>query len=95
MAHPGQPEPPPKGRASPRLETEVFYPSPFTLVGRLRSFGHAARGIWLVLKSQHNAWLHAVATVPGLVLAGALHWRVQAFSKAECSSNVPLGTRSR
>ncbi|MFO8012327.1 MAG: diacylglycerol kinase family protein [Phycisphaerae bacterium] len=60
-------------RKVPRLETDVPYASPFTVMGRLRSFKHAVMGIWLVLRSQHNAWLHAVATVLALVLAGILH----------------------
>ena len=71
------------GRTSPRLETEVFYQSPFTLVGRLRSFRYAALGIWFVLKSQHNAWLHAVATVLALVLAAALHVAVRPLAAVE------------
>ena len=36
---------------------------PFTFTGRLRSFAHAFRGIGLMLRSQHNAWVHAAATV--------------------------------
>lgn len=41
------------------------------LSARLRSFGHAFRGIVILLQTQHNARIHAVATV--LVLAaGAL-----------------------
>jgi diacylglycerol kinase len=63
----------PSRRKVPRLETDVPYTSPFTIMGRLRSFKHAVMGIWLVLRSQHNAWLHAVATVLSLVLAGILH----------------------
>ena len=41
---------------------------PFKFVGRLRSFRYGARGIWLTFKSQHNAWIHALATV---VVVGA------------------------
>jgi diacylglycerol kinase (ATP) len=36
---------------------------PFTFTGRLRSFRYAFRGLRLMLASQHNAWVHAVATV--------------------------------
>ena len=43
----------------------------FTFSGRLRSVGHALRGIRLMLVSQHNAWVHAFATV-GVCAAGAL-----------------------
>jgi len=34
-----------------------------TFTGRLRSFRWALRGIGVMLRSQHNAWLHAAATV--------------------------------
>jgi diacylglycerol kinase (ATP) len=61
-----------RGPASPRVETELFYASPFTVTGRLRSMRHAVMGFWFVLRSQHNAWLHAVATALALVLAVVL-----------------------
>jgi len=35
----------------------------FSAADRLRSFGYAARGIRTMLASQHNAWIHAAATV--------------------------------
>ncbi|MCB0346498.1 MAG: diacylglycerol kinase family protein [Bdellovibrionales bacterium] len=43
----------------------------FTIVGRLNSITHAVNGITLLLKSQHNAWVHAAATffVVGMGLA--------------------------
>lgn len=41
-----------------------------TFSGRLRSVRCALRGIVVMLKTQHNAWLHAAAT--GLVLAAGL-----------------------
>jgi len=30
----------------------------FSLVKRAKSFVHAGRGIWVFLKTTHNAWLH-------------------------------------
>ena len=33
------------------------------LSGRMRSFGHAVRGVGYVARSQKNAWIHAAATV--------------------------------
>ena len=36
---------------------------PFHFTGRIRSFKYAFVGIWTMLKSQHNAWVHAFATV--------------------------------
>ncbi len=35
----------------------------FSFSGRIRSFEHAFRGIGLMVRTQHNAWLHALATV--------------------------------
>jgi diacylglycerol kinase (ATP) len=40
----------------------------FTFTGRLRSVRYAVRGVRLMLASQHNAWVHAAATV---VVTGA------------------------
>lgn len=36
---------------------------PFEFTGRIRSFRHATRGIVRMLSCQHNAWIHAVATL--------------------------------
>ena len=41
------------------------------LTGRLRSFGHALRGLKVLVQTQHNARIHAVATAL-VVAAGAL-----------------------
>lgn len=41
----------------------------FSFTGRLRSFSHAFRGVGLMLRSQHNAWIHAGATV-SVIVAG-------------------------
>ena len=51
----------------------------FSLAARARSFGHAFRGVAALLAGQHNAWIHAAATV-AVVVAGvvlgvsALEW---------------------
>lgn len=42
----------------------------FSASARLRSFVYAARGIRTMLASQHNAWLHAAATIV-VVAAGS------------------------
>ena len=60
--------------------TKLRVPSPASpLHGRLRSFGHAARGIAALVASEPNARIHALAT--GLVVAagfgfgiGRLEW---------------------
>lgn len=43
----------------------------FSVCGRVRSVRYALRGIRLMLRSQHNAWLHAVASV-GVLCAGGM-----------------------
>ncbi len=40
---------------------------PFEFTGRIRSFKYAFIGIWTILKSQHNAWVHACATLAVLI----------------------------
>jgi len=72
-----------RSRETARLPTQVLYASPFTVSGRLRSFRHAALGFWFVLRSQHNAWLHAIATGLALVLAVVLHVTVAPFTAGE------------
>ena len=41
--------------------------NPLTFTGRLRSVKFAVRGVRTMIETQHNAWLHAAATV---VVAG-------------------------
>lgn len=52
---------------------------PFQFTGRIRSFKFAFVGLWTMLKTQHNAWIHAAATLT-VIAAGtffslsAAHW---------------------
>ncbi len=51
----------------------------FSVAARARSFGHAFAGVAALLTTQHNAWIHALATVAvlvaGIVLrVSALEW---------------------
>lgn len=46
--------------------------SGFTIGARIRSFRHAFRGVWVLLASQHNAWIHAAATVAACALGVVL-----------------------
>ena len=41
----------------------------FTISGMIRSIGYGARGIYVVVSSQPNAWIHTVATIL-VVIAG-------------------------
>jgi diacylglycerol kinase (ATP) len=49
---------------------------PFQFTGRIRSFRHAIVGILRMIRCQHNAWIHAAATL--VVLAAAFLLRVSA-----------------
>ncbi len=44
----------------------------FTIEGRLKSVRNAIYGVGLMLRSQHNAWLHAFASVCVLVTGGLM-----------------------
>jgi diacylglycerol kinase len=38
------------------------------LQARILSFGHAFRGWWYVIRTQHNSWIHAFATFVVILL---------------------------
>jgi len=42
-------------------------------VSRAHAFTHAFRGWWFVIRTQHNAWLHAVASTLVMLMAWRLH----------------------
>lgn len=48
----------------------------FQFSGRIRSVRHAVTGIIRMIRCQHNAWIHAAATL--VVLAAALVLRISA-----------------
>lgn len=49
---------------------------PFQFTGRVRSFRHAIAGVVRMIHCQHNAWIHATATL--VVLAAAFLLRISA-----------------
>jgi diacylglycerol kinase (ATP) len=49
---------------------------PFQFTGRIRSFRHAIAGFLRMIRCQHNAWIHALATL--IVLAAALFFHISA-----------------
>ncbi len=64
---------------------------------RLASFGHAFRGLWYVLRTQQNAWIHAAVTVTVLVLGTwltlpARDWAVLALTIAMVWMTETLNT---
>lgn len=46
----------------------------FSVVARARSFNHAFRGIGIIFKTQHNAWLHAL--IAGIVITLGFVYRI-------------------
>jgi len=50
---------------------------PFSVADRLHSFRYAFAGLRTLLRTQHNAWIHAAATV--LVIAVALYFGLNAY----------------
>jgi diacylglycerol kinase len=73
-------------------------PRALSLAARLRSFVFAGRGLMTLLRSQHNAWIHALATLltlalgawlgvsrwewAVLILAIVIVWAAEAFNTA-------------
>jgi diacylglycerol kinase (ATP) len=47
-----------------------------TIGSRIRSVRHAIRGIGIMLRTQHNAWIHAAATV--IVVAAGFYFGLAA-----------------
>jgi diacylglycerol kinase len=43
------------------------------LTSRAQAFRHAFRGWWYVLRTQHNAWLHGLASTLVMLMAWWLH----------------------
>jgi diacylglycerol kinase len=46
----------------------------FSIVARAKSFNHAFRGIGIIFKTQHNAWLHAL--IAGVVIVLGFAYRI-------------------
>jgi len=49
----------------------------FSIRKRLRSFVFAFNGILILLKTQHNTWIHLVATV--VVICGGIFFKIKTF----------------
>lgn len=54
---------------------------------RIKSFKYALRGIWFVIKSQHNAWIHTLFAIAAIILGiilkiNSYEWMIIIFSIA-------------
>ena len=52
----------------------------FSVIARIKSFRYALAGLWLMLRTQHNAWVHLAAsllvcTLAVLLRVSAADWR--------------------
>lgn len=45
----------------------------FSVSARVKSFGHAIRGLGFMLRTQHNAWIHLAATAIVIASGAALN----------------------
>jgi diacylglycerol kinase (ATP) len=70
---------------------------PFSVRARLQSFRYAGRGLRALLSSQHNAWIHAIATIVALLLGfllriGSVEWAVVVLAIAGVWTAEALNT---
>jgi diacylglycerol kinase (ATP) len=61
---------------------------PFSVVARLRSFRHAGRGLFGLLVREHNARIHAIATV--LVVATGVLCRLERWEWGLVTAAISL-----
>jgi len=59
----------PPGNSTERRGSGIFAEMSFSFRERAQSFRHAIRGVILIVRSQHNAWIHLLAAV-GVVFLG-------------------------
>lgn len=50
------------------MEERLDTPEEFSLIKRAKSFTYAGRGLWVFVKTTHNAWVHLVILVVAIVL---------------------------
>lgn len=49
----------------------------FSIIKRAKSFVHAGRGVWIFIKTTHNAWIHLMALV--LVIVLGIYFNITKF----------------
>ncbi len=53
---------------------------PFSIIGRIKSLSHAFRGLFDMISTEHNAWIHVLATILVIDLAWWLHLNSTEFA---------------
>lgn len=67
------------------MEERIDTKREFSLVKRAKSFAHAGRGVWVFVRTTHNAWLHLVALAAAVTLGlylgiAAVEWMMLVFA---------------
>ncbi len=52
-------------------DNKISNTTKFSLIKRAKSFAHAGRGLWMYVKTTHNAWIHISATLIAIFLGFA------------------------
>lgn len=54
------------------MEKKLSEKKRFSIVARARSFKHAFRGVGIIFKTQHNAWIHGLVAAVVVILGFSL-----------------------
>ncbi len=55
------------------MEEPQRHDTKFSVIRRAQSFTHAGRGIWIFLKTTHNAWIHLFILICAVALGVYFH----------------------
>jgi diacylglycerol kinase len=55
------------------MEEQQRVSEPFSLVKRAKGFTHAGRGVWVFLRTTHNAWIHLTILVMAVIAGVYFH----------------------
>ncbi len=50
------------------MEQKLDTAAEFSFVKRAKSFSHAGRGLWVFVRTTHNAWIHLLILIVAIIL---------------------------
>jgi diacylglycerol kinase (ATP) len=67
------------------MEERLDTPEEFSLIKRAKSFTYAGRGLWVFVKTTHNAWVHLIILVVAIALGvyfgiARIEWMMLVFA---------------
>ena len=67
------------------MDTKPSKEKAFSIVKRAKSFTHAGRGVWIVLRTTHNAWIHLTILAAAIALGAycrisTIEWALLTFA---------------